>query len=66
VWVNVEVTDWIMCKKEKTTQAVRSTPCINSGKGPFCNGYVTLLHQEKTNGDQKGCRLDLKPTPDES
>jgi hypothetical protein len=31
-------------------------------------GTVKLLHQKKKkriNGDQEGCRLDLKPSPDE-
>jgi len=32
-------------------------------------GTIKLLYQEEKkeiNGDQEGCRLDLKPSPDES
>jgi hypothetical protein len=57
-------------EKRKTTQAVKITPHIDSGKGAtLVPGTVKLLHQRKKeniNGDQEGCRLDLKPSPDEN
>jgi hypothetical protein len=57
-------------KKRKTTQAVKTTPHINLGKGAtLVPSTVKLLHRKKErkiNGDQEGCRLGLKLTPDES
>jgi hypothetical protein len=49
---------------------VKNTPHIKSGKGAtLVPGTVKLLCQKKkknVNGDQEGCRLDLKLSPDES
>ena len=57
-------------RKKKTTQAVKATPHINQGKGAtLVPSTVKLLHREKErkiNGDQEGCRLGLKPAPNES
>jgi len=58
-------------EKKKTTQAVKATPHINLGKGAtLVPSTVKLLHRKKKrkkiNGDQEGCKLDLKPSPDES
>jgi len=61
------------CRKErekKITQAVKTTPHIKQGKGAaLVRGTIILLHQENKkniNRDREGCRLDLKPSPDES
>jgi len=62
--------DWGFAKKKKITQAVKNTPHINEGKGAaLVPGTVKLLLQKKKkkiNGDQEECRLDLKPSPNES
>ena len=56
-------------KKDKTTQAVKTTPHINLGKGatlvPSIVKLLTAKRKGKINGDQEGCRLGLKPAPDD-
>ena len=51
-------------------QAAKTTPHINQGnRATLVPSTVKLLHREKDgkiNGDQEGCRLGLKPAPDES
>jgi hypothetical protein len=37
----------------------RNTACIGGTR-------IIKTKERKTNGDQEGCRLDLKPAPDES
>jgi hypothetical protein len=48
---------------------VKATPHSNKGKGAtLVPSTVKLLHHEKEriiNGDQEGCRLDLKMITDE-
>jgi len=57
-------------KKRNTRQAVNNHSPHYIGKGAtLVLGTIKLLHQkkkEKINGDQEGCRLDLKPPHDES
>ena len=57
-------------KRKEKTQAVKTSPHINQGKGAtLVPSTVKLLHREKErkiNGDQEGCRLGLKPAPKES
>jgi hypothetical protein len=57
-------------RKRKNSQAMKATPHINSGKGAILvPSTVKLLHRKKegkNNGDLEGCRLGLKPAPDES
>jgi hypothetical protein len=44
-------------EKEKTTQAVNTTPHINQGKGAtLVPSTVTLLHREKERKNQWGSR----------
>jgi hypothetical protein len=55
-------------KRKRTTQTVKITPHINEGKGAtLVLGTVKLLHQKgNIIEDPEGCRLDLKPSSDES
>jgi hypothetical protein len=56
--------------KRKTTQAVKTTPHINQGKGitlvPGTVNSSTNKNKKEVIRDQEGCRLDLKPAPEES
>jgi hypothetical protein len=56
-------------KKEKTTQAVRKyhSPHQLRKRSHFGTGYRKTpppKGKEKINGDQEGCRLNMKPAPD--
>jgi hypothetical protein len=56
-------------KRRKNYAGSESHPHNNEGKGAtLVPSTVKLLHREKEgkiNGDQEGCRLGLKPAPDE-
>ena len=62
---------WMMKKKDKTAQAVKkTTPHVNEGEGAsLVPGAVRLLYKYNKkiiNEDQEGCKLGLKPAPDEN
>jgi hypothetical protein len=55
----------------ETAQAFKTTPHINTiEKDPLWYQVLfissTTKKKKEVNGDQMGCRLDLKPAPDES
>jgi hypothetical protein len=57
-------------RKEKLRRQWKPLPTLNKEKEPLGTEYRKAppprKGKEKINGDQEGCRLGLKPAPDES
>jgi hypothetical protein len=56
-------------RKRKNYAGSKTTPNLNKEKEPLWyrvpESSSTAKKRRKTNGDQEGCRLGLKPAPDE-
>jgi hypothetical protein len=55
-------------EKKNLRRQWKNTPHINDGNGATLVPVTVKLHQKKKriNGDQEGCRLDLKPASGDS